>query len=63
LNFSRKSKFELQVHEIMKCSHSKNDIHVGECILRPYPGTHMKYRASCWRNKTNNLQEKFLLII
>ena len=28
LNFSRKSKFELQVHEILEFSDSKSDIHV-----------------------------------
>jgi len=28
------SYFEQQVHQIMKLSHSKNDIHVGESILR-----------------------------
>jgi hypothetical protein len=36
----------------------KNDIHDIWCILRPYPPTHMKYRASCCRNMTSNLRQK-----
>ena len=40
-------KFELQVHEIMEFGDSKNDIHDIWCMLRPYPGTHMKCRSSC----------------
>jgi len=55
LHFFRKSKFELQVHEIMKCSHSKNDSHVVECILRPYAGTHPKFWTPCSPNMTTRL--------
>ena len=47
LNFFAYFKFELQVHEIMEFGDSKNDIHDIWCMLRPYPGTHMKCRASC----------------
>ena len=46
LNFSRKSKFELQVHEILEFSDSKNGIHIFECILRPCAGTFVKFRTS-----------------
>ena len=55
LHFFRKNKFELQVHEIMKCSHSKNDSHVVECILRPYAGTHLKVWTPCSPNMTTRL--------
>ena len=39
--------FELQVHEIMEFGDSKNYINDIWCMLRPYPGTRMKCRASC----------------
>ena len=63
LNFSRKSKFELQVHEILEFSDSKNGIHVFECILRPCAGTFVKFRTSVSRNMTTNLLKKCFLII
>ena len=47
LNFMEYFKFELHVHEIIEFGRSKNDIHDIWCMLRPYPGTHMKFRASC----------------
>ena len=47
LNFMEYFKFELQVHGIIEFGRSKNDIHDIWCMLRPYPGTHMKFRASC----------------
>ena len=40
-------KFELQTHEIMEFGDSKNYINDIWCMLRPYPGTRMKFRASC----------------
>ena len=58
LNFMEYFKFELQVHGIIEFGRSKNDIHDIWCMLRPYPGTHMKFRASCWRNMTRYLREK-----
>ena len=63
LNFSRKSKFELQVHEILEFSNSKNGIHVFECILRPCAGTFMKFRTSVLQNMITNLLKKCFLII
>ena len=63
LIFSRKSKFELQVHEILEFSDSKNGIHVFECILRPCAGTFVKFRTSVSRNMTTNLLKKCFLII
>jgi len=50
LNFFDYFKFELHVHEIMEFGHSKNGIHDVWRMLRPYPGTRMKLRASCCRN-------------
>ena len=58
LNFFAYFEFELQVHEIIEFGDSKNYINNIWCMLRPYPGTRMKCRASCWRNMTNNLREK-----
>ena len=47
LNFFAYFEFELQVHEIMEFGDSKNYINDIWCMLRPYPGTRMKCRASC----------------
>ena len=47
LNFMEYFKFELQVHGIIEFGRSKNDINDIWCMLRPYPGTHMKFQASC----------------
>jgi len=47
LIYFAKSKFELQVHRIMKSNHSKNDCHASECVLRPYPGTCGIFFTSC----------------
>ena len=47
LNFFAYFEFELQVHEIMEFGDSKNYINDIWCMLRPYPGSRMKCRASC----------------
>ena len=47
LNFMEYFKFEMQVHGIIEFGRSKNDIHDIWCMLRPYPGSHIKFRASC----------------
>ena len=47
LIYFAKSKFELQVHRIMKSNHSKNDCHASECVLRPYLGTCGIFFTSC----------------
>jgi hypothetical protein len=44
--FSARRTFELQVHEIMNLSDSKNDIHASEGISTPYPGTNAETRPS-----------------
>ena len=58
LIYFAKSKFELQVHRIMKSNHSKNDCHASECVLRPYPGTCGIFFTSCERNMRTKLRPK-----
>jgi hypothetical protein len=48
--------FELQVHGILEFSHSKNDIHAFERIVRRYPGTHPKFQTLCSRNMATDLR-------
>ena len=56
--FSKKYNFELHVVRIMEFNDSKNDSHVTESSVRPYPGTGPKFRTSCSRNMTANLRTK-----
>jgi hypothetical protein len=58
LDFFTRRTFELQVHEIINLSDSKNDIHASEGILTPYPGTDTKTPPSRARDMATKLREK-----
>ena len=47
MNFFEKYKFELHVVRIIEFNDLKNDSHVTECSVRPYPGTKHDRELAC----------------